>query len=684
MRLLLSTVLALSVFILSGLAEQLQAKVERFEITSQTLFAEGKSFGEVGTYDLLRGKVYFALDPELRQNKQVVDLDVVIPDADGQVRFFADLVILTPTNPGKSCGAVLYDVNNRGNMRTLDFFNNAKGGNRLDTAQHAGNGFLMDHGWTVISSGWDGELLSGSSRLKLYPPALTSDVKGLVRYEFTLGQGQESGGITRAGHGSFQPDYSMMREATLTKRPYARAERTLIPRDDWLTEVIETSNAESGDLRKIDLHLTTQGEQGQIYELIYVAHSPQVHGTCFTSVRDLIDAVKTGKGEANPLLHQMQPYLTRAHAFGISQAGRYLREFLYSGFNESESGEKVFDGLIPHVSGAGMGSFNHRFAQPTRFSGQRLNHDYPVDRFPFTYGHQKHPFRDLGDGLLQQARKTRTEPKIVHTQSSSEYWHRAGSLTHTDPLGSRDARIPRNVRFYTFGGTQHGPASYPASKGNAAYPKNAADFRPLMRSILLKLDGWVQGKSMPKSVFPTIRAGSLVHWEQHAVGFPEIPGIRYPTVIHQPNDWYYGVNWERDKSEVEIHPPSMRNDYRVLVPKVDMDGNEIGCLLPPEVAIPLGTYTSWNLFPDNHPARRDIVGLTGAFLVFENTLADRKASGDPRVSLSERFAGEQQYSSAFEVACQRLVKQGFLLESEVPDLLKEHSRRFRDITGSPE
>ena len=331
-----------------------------------------------------------------------------------------------------------------------------------------------------------------------------------------------------------------------------------------------------------------------------------------------------------------------------------------------------------------MGSFNHRFAQPTRFSGQRLNHDYPVDRFPFTYGHQKHPFRDLGDGLLQQARKTRTEPKIVHTQSSSEYWHRAGSLTHTDPLGSRDARIPRNVRIYTFGGTQHGPASYPASKGNAAYPKNPADFRPLMRSILLKLDGWVQGKSMPKSVFPTIRAGSLVHWEQHAVGFPEIPGIRYPTVIHQPNDWYYGVNWERDKSEVQIHPPSMRNDYRVLVPKVDMDGNEIGCLLPPEVAVPLGTYTSWNLFPDNHPARRDIVGLTGAFLVFENTLADRKASGDPRVSLSERFAGEQQYSSAFAVACQRLVKQGFLLESEVPALLKEHSRRFRDITGLPE
>ena len=264
MRLLFSTVLALSVFILSGSAEPLQAKVERFEITSQTLFAGGKTFGEVGTYDLLRGKVYFALDPNLRQNKQVVDLALAAPDADGQVRFFADLVILTPTNPKNSCGAVLYDVNNRGNMRTLDFFNNAKGGNSLDTVQHAGNGFLMEQGWTVISSGWDGELLSGSSRLKLYPPALTSDVKGLVRYEFTLGEGEESGGITRAGHGSFQPDYSRMSGATLTKRPYARAERTLIPRKDWFLEISEPADAQPGELRKIELNLTTQGERGQI------------------------------------------------------------------------------------------------------------------------------------------------------------------------------------------------------------------------------------------------------------------------------------------------------------------------------------------------------------------------------------------------------------------------------------
>ena len=666
-------------------ASSLMAKVESFDITSRTLFADGKQFGNVGTYDLLRGSVHFTLDPSLEQNVRVVDLQYAKPDDDGLVRFYADLVILTPTNPARSNGAVLYDVNNRGNMRTLDFFNNAPSSNLLNKVTHAGNGFLMKYGWTVISSGWDGELLAGTPRLKLYPPTLSEKFKGLVRYEFSMEEGKEFGGITRAGHGSFQHDYSSIDQATLTQRPHARSERTLIARDQWFTKITETTDAKPGDQKHIDLYLLSKGEQGQIYELIYTAHSPQVHGTCFTSVRDLIDAVKTGRGEGNPMIHLDKPYIQRAHAFGISQSGRYLREFLYSGFNESETGDKVFDGLIPHVSGAGMGSFNHRFAQPTRFSGQRFNHDYPVDRFPFAYEKQRHPFRDqLQDGLLEQARATKTMPKIMHTQSSSEYWHRAGSLTHTDPLGTRDARAQRHVRFYTFGGTQHGPASYPPTKGDGAYIKNPADFRPIMRSLLLKLDGWVQGKKMPASVIPTIKSGSLVHWEQHSVGFPDIPGTRFPTVIHQPNDWYYGDVWESDRSQVLTHPPTMRNDYRVLVPRTDPDGNEIGCIQPPEVAVPLGTYASWNLYPDDHPAQTDLVGLAGAFFPFAVTKQQRESNSDPRLSLAERYQSRQAYLELFQQACQRLVEQGFLLETEVPVLLEKHNARYEQFVENNE
>ncbi len=682
MRLSYLAASALYVLFCLSFSSVVQAKVERFEITSKTLFAEGKEFGEVGTYDLLRGKVHFALAPELRQNKQVVDLELAATDDDGLVRFSADLVILTPTDPARSNGAVLYDVNNRGNMLAVRFFNHAQGGNSLDTPAHAGNGFLMRHGWTVISSGWDGELLAGTPQLKLYPPTLGKDVRGLVRYEFTLEEGKESGSITRAGHGSFQPDLSKLKQATLTQRSHARSERIPIARDQWFLEITEPARAKPGDLKAIDLYLLSKGDRGQIYEVIYTAHSPQVHGVCFTSVRDLIDAVKTGQGQDHPLLYQGQPFLKRAHAFGVSQSGRYLREFLYAGFNESESGAKVFDGLIPHVSGGGMGSFNHRFAQPTRYSGQRLNHDYPVDRFPFAYERQRHPFRNDLDGLMQAAKATGTVPKVVHTQSSSEYWHRAGSLPHTNPLGTRDARPPRNVRFYTFGGTQHGPAAYPSTAGDAAYPKNPADFRPLMRSILLKLDGWVQGDPMPRSVMPSIRSGSLVSLEQHQAGFPAIPGVRSPAVIHQPNDWDYGDRWESDRSQIQLHPPRLRNDYRVLVPKVDIDGNEIGCLQPPEVAVPLGTYASWNLYPDDHPARVDLVGLSGAFFPFAANRQLRESKKDSRQSILERYPTEADYLAAFQAACQRLVGQGFLLETEVPALLETHGKRYRDLAGS--
>ena len=332
-----------------------------------------------------------------------------------------------------------------------------------------------------------------------------------------------------------------------------------------------------------------------------------------------------------------------------------------------------------------MGSFNHRFAQPTRFSGQRLNHDYPVDRFPFTYARQKHPFRDMEDGLLTQARASHTVPKIIHTQSSSEYWHRAGSLTHTDPLGTcRDTRIPRNVRLYTFGGTQHGPAP------NILLPE------AMQLTLRIRLTfahhaqptaqiRWLGDRvqSMPASVIPHhsfrhLCIGSNIQWDSRSCR------ALAPTVIHQPNDWFYGGTGIRTKAKFELHPPRMSNDYRVLVPKVDLDGNEIGCLQPPEVAVALGTYASWNLYPESHPAHPDLVGLSGAFFPFETTKAGREESGDPRRSIRERYPTQQKFVSAFEAACKQLVKRGFLLDSEVHVLLEKYGKRYLDLTGLPE
>lgn len=259
-------------------------------------------------------------------------------------------------------------------------------------------------------------------------------------------------------------------------------------------------------------------------------------------IRDLVSFLKHDRYEQNPLrLGDDKSAIERAYGFGTSQSGRCLRQFLYDGFNADEAGRQVFDGVMPHVAGAGMGFFNHRFASPTRHNSQHDNHQYPADVFPFGYSETKDPATGRVDSLLSRARETGTVPKVMQTQSEAEYWHRAASLVHTDPLGEHDLNVPEDVRIYIFGGTQHGPGSDPPRAGNGQLLTNPADYRPFLRALLVALDAWVrEGKEPPPSVFPTIASKTLVAWDQASTGFPSVPGVRYPDVIHQPSFWDFG------------------------------------------------------------------------------------------------------------------------------------------------
>src|SRR5207237_213461 len=217
------------------------------------------------------------------------------------------------------------------------------------------------------------------------------------------------------------------------------------------------------------------------------------------------------------------------------------------GFNADEQGRRVFDGLMPHVAGGGLGFFNHRFAQPTRHNGQHEEHLYPGDRFPFTFGDDVDPFSKRTDGILRltAAENPALLPKVMHTQSAAEYWHRSGSLVHTDPLGTRDAVLPDNVRVYAFGGTQHGPAAYPPPHGLGQNLTNPGDYRPFLRALLDALDAWVRdGTPAPPSVYPRIDQKTLVAWDQQSTGFPAIPGVRYPQVIQRPSALDHGPEFE--------------------------------------------------------------------------------------------------------------------------------------------
>ena len=660
-----------------------RAELVRFVIQSRGPFAAGKSFGEVGPYERIVGRAYYQLDPDLPQNQNVIDLKLAPRNEQGKVELFGDIFLLAPQDPTKGNGALLYDVNNRGNKLALRFFNFGGGGNDPRTAEHAGDGFLMSHGFTIVWSGWDGELLPGNNRLRLAPPVARHAVDpiiGQVRCEIVPTRDVTRTVVTNwANHGSYRPTARGARTATLTHRVRPPDTRDPVPRDKWTLHVTDVESDAPYQLPKVELEMPEGLKRGHIYELIYEAQDPLVMGTCFTSLRDLVSALKHGSGVDNPLLADGQPVIHRAHAFGVSQSGRFLREFMYWGFNQDEQRRQVLDGVVPHVSGSGLGSFNHRFAQPTRHVTQHDHHDYPADRFPFAYGTQHDPHSGQTDGILRRSVASSTAPFVLHTQSAAEYWTRSGSLSHTDPLGTRDAEVPSNVRIYLFGGTQHGPSDFPPSRGDGKYLANPGDYRPFLRALLLALDQWCRdGIPAPPSVYPSIRGGTLVAWDQTSTGFPSIPGVVYPRVIQQPSFWDYGPRWQSHRI-VDRQPPLSRGDYRVLVPRCGPDGNEIDCLSPPEVAVPVATYTGWNLRSKQAGAEYELVSLKGSYFPFPLTSAQRDETGDLRLSVMQRYGTLENYLSQLAEKCRDLEKQGYLLAEDVDRTLRVQRERVAPL-----
>ena len=675
-----------SIVVLAMAPATVRAELKSLEIFERVPFADGKSFGKVGSYDRLTGIAKFELDPKDPHNASIVDLALAPRNAAGKVEFESDVVILAPRDIAKSNGAILYDVNNRGRKLALRFFNHAEQKNDPTTKADAGDGFLMRQGYVIVWSGWLGELLPGDSRLLMRAPQALEDgrpVRGIVRYEMMTDTPAETIPLSRReGHGSFPLTERGLKEATLTRRLRPDDERVAIPRGDWSLETMPISPppeivpgkpSVAATLPQIRLKLAGGFQPGYLYELIAECEGSLVQGVCYPAVRDLVSFLRYDDSERNPLRSASgKPAIDRAHAFGVSQSGRYLRNFVYLNFNADERDRKVFDGIIAHVAGAGLGWFNHRFCQPTRLNSQHLEHTYPSDYFPFAYGDDVDPHTGHTDGILRRTRadSPHTMPKLMHTQGTGEYWHRGGSLVHTDPLGTRDAAIPDNLRIYTFGGTQHSATSLPLTRGTGENLLNPADYNPFLRALLLRLDRWTQDEKAlpPASVYPRIDTGTLVDSSQKSTGFPKIPGVRYPDAIHTPERLDFGPDFET-KGIATIEPLGRGAKYVVKVPRVGSDGNELGTLLPVEAAVPTATYTGWNLRRADVGAEGQLVSLMGSYLPFTKTKADRTSSGDPRESLEERYGSFDEYRKQFEATCADYVRRGYLLEEDAERLI---------------
>ena len=627
------------------------AEVIHVAITSREPFAADVP-GKIGPYERLRGRVVYALDPAHDANRRIVDLAAATPNEQGRVEFYADLEILVPVDRGLARPTVLYDVNNRGRLTW------------------GADPFLLARGYVTVSSGWIAEVPPAPGRLRLEAPIANDDdgvnVVGTVRAEFVTDR--PAGRLPVSNQLGYEPLASRLADATLTRRLREKDPPQPIARDRWRLLVTQGPREEGSGLVALEAALDDGFEPGVIYELIYEARGSVVQGTGFAAIRDLVALLKHDESTLNPLRGaDGRPLAERVIAQGRSQSGRALRMFLREGFNADEQGRQVFDGVMPTIAGGGQGFFNHRFASPTRTNTQHGGHLYPADVFPFTYGEEADPFSGRRDGILRLARETGTVPRVMHLDTASEYWHRSGSLVVTDPLGKRDSKLPPEVRVYVFGGTQHSPAGGPSDRGQLQ--PSTIPYRPFQQALFLALDRWItDGTPPPPSVHPRIADGTLVGWPAGEAGWQPLPGIAYPTVIQQPEHLDYGPAFAEHR-RIEHHPPRRTGQaYRVRVPALDADNNERGVLQLPPVAVPLATYTGWNLRAPAIGAPTELLRLTGGAIPFPRTAADRVRTGDPRRAVTERYADFDDYLARYLAAADALVADGYLLPAHRADL----------------
>src|SRR5580765_6585566 len=432
-----------------------QARVVRVEIASRTDINDGKPFGAAGAYEKITGHVFFAVDPANLHNRQIVDLDKAPRSPKGEVEFSADLYLLKPKDMAKGNQAVLFEVSNRGG-RGIVFLANGREG-------EFGDGFLMRQGYTVAWVGWQFDLSAQGDRLRLSAPVAHDpggkESHGLVRTDFTPAEKRDDmplGHILLGpdGGNSYPVDDPANQKNVLTARDTPTGNRTTIPRSEWSFGHIVDGQVKADPHY---VHLNSGFVPGKIYELVYTAKNPAVVGVGLAAVRDFLSYLKYDPQATAPVKW--------AYAVGISQSGRFLRHFLYQDFNADEQDRQVMDGVIAHVGGAGRGSFNHRFAQPSRDAQPMSSLFYPTELFPFTDLPETDPGTGEKAGLLDAAAKSHTVPKIFYANTSYEFWGRVAALIHTSPDGTEDISPSENARIYFFTGLQHFSGPFPPEKG---------------------------------------------------------------------------------------------------------------------------------------------------------------------------------------------------------------------------
>lgn len=651
--------------------------ITKMDIKSQRPFADGQVFGDVGAYEQLDGTLHFAIDPNNSANETIADLGLTPRDAKGLVTFTTDFRMIRPVDQQRGNRRILLDIPNRGKPLALRNINSA-----ADVAPEApmdpGNGFLMRQGYTVVWCAWQHDVpdVPGMLRVSL-PDAVTPDgpISGKIVVTFQLNAFSQAEFLSSRNHRPYPTNDVTDLTAVMTVQEHEDAPEQIVPRDQWSFARLENGKA-LPDASHV--YLEAGFQPGKVYQVIYTTTGAPVVGLGQLATRDMASFLRYATSEeGNPLAGNVD----HAYSFGVSQSGRFLRLFLYLGLNHDEEGRPVFDGFIPHVAGGKMGEFNHRFAQPSSQATRSGN-----SLFPFSDVAQTDPETGLTDGLLSRLSAHGDLPKVMYTHTPSEYWAGHGSLMHTDLTASRDLDPPDEVRIYIFAGSQHALPTFPPADTDAdgyrgQHNFSVIDYRALLRAALTNLDRWVtSGDAPPASQHPRIDDGTAVPPEQLVDTFDKIPGVKLPVPMRR----FTRLDFGSDPMVPTKVPAEIGKVYPNLVSAVDQDGNELSGIALPFIKVPLATHTGWNT---RHP---DIGGagqalstggasggtLRGSTLPFPATREDREASGDPRLSIEERYGSRAEYLELVKQATEKLIDRRYLLAEDLESMVSQAAQNY--------
>ena len=621
----------------STFALSCQAEVVKFDIQERSIAFEGRVFPNVGTYTLIKAKAIVALDPNDKRNSVIADLSFAPKNAKGQVEAAADVVLLQPTNIQAGNQTLLVDVPNRGRKLAPQLFDDSPqpGANNTEKAQDAGIGYLHRQGYTMAWIGWQGDIPTQPQQLAMQAPSAIG-LAGNARDEFQFDH------LTNP----INVRLSALIEDPSSVKATVRAQWTN-QRGSPSDLTIKVTGPQSIEISR------PQGfDAGALYEVTYKAKEPVLFGMGFAVTRDIASFLKSNGNSLNPLIQNGSSNIQRAIGFGVSQSGRFLRDFLWLGFNEDLNGKQVFEGLMPHVAGARRMATNYRFGQPSRNSRHPQDPAWQIDLFPFTYEVMTDPFTGQKDGLLAKCRQTQTCPKVMQTDSEHEWWGSRASLLVTD-LSGNHIDLPANVRAYMIAGTPHfaTPGAVMSQAETMSLPVNPLHAGQPMRALLSALNEWISvGTEPPASRVPMRAHGTLVPAD---LAVPK----NIPTLPYQE---LYTSAYVSDQTQF---PPMVLGRYEVLVPLADADGVALAGIRSLPLAVPKASYTAWNPRAVGY-GPGNLFPLQGAMSPFAITKAERTSAQDPRLSLEERYANQDAYVEAVKAAAQRFVKERLLLPED--------------------